>query len=348
MGRKNKRYSKKLKEQIYDILTSMLHAGEGTSKKKAILDGTDKEKIFSYSTYDTYSQHCKCFASYIMDKHPECMTLKAAKKYVNEWLQSRVEYIKPDGTHLSAWTIQTEAKALGKLYGIRPDDPDYFKAPKRKRQEIKRSRQDVKTDRHFSVTNNDEFIKFFRGVGCRRAIAKRLKGSNYFTREAMCKEIKCMENVSYLSEAEHKKLRAMKEAVEMFPDQEHFIYHHLDKGGRDRVAPIIGKNKNQIIERMISVGADEKVWKHVPKNADIHGYRGEYASEMYKIYARPIEQIPYDKINRGTGKKYQSGVYVCRKDESGKRLDKEAMLKVSKALGHNRLEVVANNYLRGL
>ena len=51
MGRKDKSYHKDLKQQMYDKLTSMLHAGEGTSKKEAIADGTVSEKIFSYNTY---------------------------------------------------------------------------------------------------------------------------------------------------------------------------------------------------------------------------------------------------------------------------------------------------------
>ena len=54
------------------------------------------------------------------------------------------------------------------------------------------------------------------------------------------------------------------------------------------------------------------------------------------------------RINKGTGHRYQSQVYTCRKDESGRKLDKAAMLVCSKALGHNRLEVVANNYIRDL
>ena len=33
---------------------------------------------------------------------------------------------------------------------------------------------------------------------------------------------------------------------------------------------------------------------------------------------------------------------------TGKKLDKAAMLLASKALGHNRIEVVAINYIRGL
>ncbi len=99
---------------------------------------------------------------------------------------------------------------------------------------------------------------------------------------------------------------------------------------------------------MKNTAASEKVWLHVPKNADIHSYRGDYATYIYKKYARKIEDIPYDRTNKGTGKKFQGDVYHCRKDESGKKLDRKAMLKCTKALGHNRINVVADNYIRGL
>jgi len=152
MGRKNKSYSKDLHQQAYDRLTAMQAFGE--SKKDAMANGTAQDKIFSFNTYQTYWKHIKYFLKYIKELHPECTTLKRAKKYVNEWLHTRVDQ------GLSAWTIQTEAKALGKLYGIQPDDPDYFQPPKRNRAEIKRSRGDRVRDLHFSKTNNDELIKF--------------------------------------------------------------------------------------------------------------------------------------------------------------------------------------------
>ena len=118
MGRKNKAYYKDLHQQAYDRLTGMQAFGE--SKKAAVAAGTDREKIFSYNTYQTYWKHTKYFIRYIRDRHPECTTLKSARRYMNEWLQSRVDQ------GLSAWTIQVEAKALGKLYGIQPDDEGYF------------------------------------------------------------------------------------------------------------------------------------------------------------------------------------------------------------------------------
>ena len=348
MGRKNKSYRKDLKEQIYDKLTGMLHSGEGTSKKDAIADGTDREKIFSYSTYESYYKHCKYFANYIQEQHPECTTLKAARKYVNEWLQSRVDNGGLKGKPLSAWTITLEREALGKLYGIKPDDPKFFEAPKRHRENIKRSRGDAVRDRHFSVTNNDEFIKFCRGTGCRRNVMEKLEGRDLITGSEIKEEILRLEGKGHLTDAEMKHLNVLKDAVGQFSDQEYFIHHRKDKGGRERYAPIVGKYVGQIVERMRNTAPDEKVWQHVPGNADIHGYRGDYATEIYKLYARKIEEIPYDKVNAGTMRKYQSDVYTCRKDEAGKKLDKAAMMKASKALGHNRLEVVANNYIRGL
>ena len=182
MGRRDKSYHKDLKQQMYDRLTGMLHAGEGTSKKEAIQNGTDREKIFSYSTYQSYWKHCKYFANYMLEKHPECTTLKSARKYVNEWLQDRVDNGGVKGKPLSAWTITLEREALGKLYGIKPDDPNFFRAPQRHRADIVRSRGDAVRDRHFSERNNDEFVKFCKGTGCRRNIMEKLEGRDFYTR----------------------------------------------------------------------------------------------------------------------------------------------------------------------
>ena len=129
MGRdKSSKYYRDLHQQAYDRLNKMQAFGE--SKKDAIANGTEKNKIFSYNTYATYWKHTKYFCKWIQKEHPECRSLKSAKKYVNEGLKIRVEQ------GVSAWTIQTEAKALGKLYGIQPDHKDYFQPPKRYRENI--------------------------------------------------------------------------------------------------------------------------------------------------------------------------------------------------------------------
>lgn len=340
MGRRNKAYSKDLHQQAYDRLTGMQAFGE--SKKEAVANGTEKEKIFSFNTYKSYWKHTKYFIKYIKENHPECTTLKSAKKYVNEWLQARVDQ------GLSAWTVQLEAKAMGKLYGISPDDENYFKPPKRNREDIKRSRGDRVRDKHFSKTNNDELIKFCKGTGLRRAELGELRGKDLVTREEIEAEISQIESrpAEELTPADTKRLEMLQD-TRLF-EGDYFTHVRNGKGGRERMSPIIGPNTEQIVERIKSTPAEEKVWQHIHQSADIHGYRAEYATIIYKAKARAIEEIPYDRVNKGSGRKYQSEVYTCRKDEAGRKLDKAAMLVCSKALGHNRIEVVANNYIRGL
>jgi hypothetical protein len=70
LGRKNKKYYKDLHQQAYDRLTGMQAFGE--SKKEAVKNGTDGQKIFSFNTYQSYWKHTKYFLSYIKEKHPEC------------------------------------------------------------------------------------------------------------------------------------------------------------------------------------------------------------------------------------------------------------------------------------
>ena len=340
MGRRNKAYSKDLHQQAYDRLTAMQSFGE--SKRDAKENGTDREKIFSFNTYKAYWKHTKYFIQYIKENHPDCTTLKSARKYVNEWLQARADQ------GLSAWTVQLEAKAMGKLYGISPDDEKYFKPPKRNRADIKRSRGDKVRDRHFSITNNDELIKFCRGTGLRRGELSELRGGELLTKEQIEQEISKIEAIPKLEKSKEdlRRLQVLKD-TRLF-DSEYYVYVRNGKGGRERLSPIVGKNIEQIVERIRNTPEGEKVWQHVHKSADIHGYRAEYATAIYKAHARAIEEIPYDRVNRGTGRRYQSQVYTCRKDEAGKKLDKAAMLICSKALGHNRISVVADNYIRGL
>ena len=340
MGRKNKSYYKDLHQQAYDRLNGMQAFGE--SKKEAVANGTDRGKIFSFNTYQTYWKHTKYFLKYIKEVHPECTTLKSAKKYVNEWLQLRTDQ------GLSAWTIQTEAKALSKLYGIQPDDEGYFKPPKRNREDIKRSRGDRVRDRHFSEENNDELVKFCKGTGLRRSELMELRGKDLVTRAQIEDEIARLNALpaGEGSAAADKRLEMLQD-TRLF-DEEYFTHVRNGKGGRERLSPIIGRFAGQIIGRIRETPAEEKVWQYVNTNADIHGYRAEYATAIYKTHARPIQDIPYDRVHRGTGRRYQSEVYTCRKDEAGKKLDKAAMLVCSKALGHNRISVVADNYIRGL
>lgn len=53
----------------------------------------------------------------------------------------------------------------------------------------------------------------------------------------------------------------------------------------------------------------------------------------------------FDKTNKGSGYKYQSQVYSAQGDMQGKQFDREALLKVTKNLGHNRVSVTVYSYM---
>ena len=106
----------------------------------------------------------------------------------------------------------------------------------------------------------------------------------------------------------------------------------IGKGGRLRIIPICG-DVNLVVRKMQSAGTG-KVWAKVPSCADIHSYRADYATRVYLSHARPIEDLP------------RSEKYICRRDKKGVIYDRKAMSEVSKALGHNRVDVVAEHYLR--
>lgn len=387
--RKN-RYHKTLHTQAYERLVSMQRFGE--SKKVAKKDGTEKDKIFSRSTYETYWKHIKYFLKWLKTNYPKCTTLKAAKRHVNEWLQERVDQVDDNGRHLSAWTIQTEEAALNKLFGIDKNDRKRFQAPKRQRVDIKRSRGPAKQDKDFSIQNNWELIQFCRGTGCRRNVLEKLEGRDLWTQERMIreaerlsqrlhagdrlsdselkhlavlndalitwtragkqKEIEKIESRVFdgavLSEEEMKRLDDLRAAMDTEPDHKYFIHHRQDKGGKYRYSPVIGAALPVIVERMSNTDPYKRVWKNVNSHADVHGYRADYAGAIYNMYARDIDDIPYDKYHTGINRWYQSEVYTCRKDEPGKKLDKKAMMKASKALGHGRYDVVGIFYLRNL
>ena len=341
MGRdKSYLYKKSLHQQAYEKMKGMQAFGE--SRHEAKKKGTDKDKIFSYKTYQTYWQQIQYFIRWVQQCHPECTTLKKACKYVNPWLQSLVDQ------GYSPWSVHTACAALCKLYGIDKDDPKRFRPPTRHRADIKRSRGVAARDRDFSVTNNYELIEFVKATGTRRNVLQKLRGSDLWSSDQINARINELKLLQDRTDAQDRELRMLQETMELFPAYDWFLLHRRDKGGRQRLSPICGPGAAAVVARMQATPPNERVWLHVPSGMDVHGYRADYATALYKAHARLIEDIPKDRVNKGTGRLYSSEVYNCRKDERGKKLDKRAMLLVSKALGHNRLNVAADFYLRNL
>lgn len=109
------------------------------------------------------------------------------------------------------------------------------------------------------------------------------------------------------------------------------------KGGRVRIVPIVGSaDEIAAVQQMAAAAGNNKIFPHISSAMDVHHYRSVYCQRVYDQYARPSEQIP------------PQDWYYCRRDQRGIVYDKKAMLQASKALGHNRIFVIAGHYLQHL
>ena len=89
-----------------------------------------------------------------------------------------------------------------------------------------------------------------------------------------------------------------------------------------------------IAARFEATGDDSKVWGKVHSAADVHSWRADYATAIYNVHARDLSTLS------------RSEKYYCRGDLKGQVYDRAALLEASIALGHNRISVVAEHYLR--
>lgn len=198
---------------------------------------------------------------------------------------------------LSPYTQKLYVSALAKLYSCSSKDFN-FKADIRHRAEITRSREERVRDRHFSEKKNSDLIQFCKSTGLRRSELEKLKGNQLIEKKGQ------------------------------------YFIGVTGKGGRYREAPVI--NNVELVVNCMKAAGENRVWQKVHNAADIHSYRGYYATSMYKSLAREKNDIP--KEDR----------YCCRVDLAGTWYDKKAMLIVSKALGHNRISIIAGHYLNSI
>ena len=106
------------------------------------------------------------------------------------------------------------------------------------------------------------------------------------------------------------------------------------KGGKPRVAKIVGKTEEETKDIVKWIQSKKgRLFNKLSSNYDNHYYRATYANRLYNQLKRDIDDIPTQER------------YVMRKDRAGEVYDKQAMLLVSNALGHNRISVIAQSYL---
>ena len=275
----------KLRKQLKDSLYHKYEQGHGRAKTDKVHNGT--EAIHSHNTYKTYMREVEHFAAWAKDKNIKDYDKAAAS--VPDYL----DQMQADGK--SAWTVSTALCALAKAFNRSTMDFNY-ELPKRHREDIRRSREHVERDKHFSPEKNQALIRFAESTGLRRRELEALKGSDM-----------------------------------LIIGDRVLIHVQNGKGGKERLVEVVG-HKQHVINLCKRAGSG-KVFPTVHNGADIHYYRANYAKAIYNKYAR----------NLGMLERHEK--YYCRGDMKGQVFDRKAMKIASENLGHNRIDVIANNYM---
>lgn len=189
---------------------------------------------------------------------------------------------------------------------LKRSSTEFIATPSRTRKAIKRSRYEASRDKHISKETEAKFAKITSATGLRKSELEKVRGVDL-----------------------------------QLHDGKYYVKVRQGKGGKSRLALIQGETPEETKEiiNLFKEAGQLKVVPKLPSHYDNHFYRGVYAKRIYNLYARPIDEIPGGSIDEG-GKRY-----VMRGDRAGEILDRDAMEITSKFLGHNRIDVIALNYL---
>ncbi|MBR3486035.1 MAG: hypothetical protein IKH31_00465 [Clostridia bacterium] len=302
---------KSLYQQVVETLEAKARYGHSKHADKRA--GVTDQYIYSFDTMATYKKAALRFTDWVKSDPVvvealgrKPRTLVEIRPFAEMWLLKRQDEGK------SAYTLKMERSALKKLYG----EEIYVELKPAKRTDISRSRGTAARDAGFSEKKNAELINFCRCCGPRRAELAMLDAS----------------------------------ALEFVGGKPFVHYTKGTKGGRERLSPIVG-TEDEVKRALVyldSLDGTQKINSH----ADIHSYRADYATRVYMEAARPIEElrgkmIDVTSLSGKDGRAmWRSAIYCFRGDRKGDKLDRAAMLKASQALGHNRVSVVAESYIR--
>lgn len=312
MGRKT------LNNQVQHALTQKARIGESRHKAKEELRqeyadkgekmafGVAVDGIHSIKTYDVYKGHCERFTAW-------CIENKGVNKYakLESIKQYASEYLKErEAQGLSLYTLKAERAALGKLYG---EQIPYKFEKARTYKDVTRSRGAAKRDAHFSEEKNAPLVALCRGTGGRREDISKLTKECFFIK-----------------------------------DGNMFVRFEQSKGGRDRIAPVLKNYQEQIKELLDKTENNKLLFDVIHNGCDVHGYRREYAQELYKTVCND------EKLKAEYSKQYaprnepniKGSVYRSHEKERHFVGERDNIYIVSQALGHNRLDVSVNHYLK--
>jgi len=249
----------KRKGIIYEVikrLDARMAIGESRrdakiAARKQVKESTGKRawnvstgKIYSHNTRKAYQEHILHFVNWCRDVHgirdPDRLDA-CAEEMVSAYLLYRIELKHSPYTLLAVRSALRFYFADGRL-------AEAVVLPKRRREDIKRSRRPTKQDAEFQPANWPELIAFLKAAGLRREEITAL-----FTFEI------CVDTKS----------------------ARHVVYVRNGKGGQARVVTVLPGLEETVLAVKAQRPEDEHAFPRVPKNLDIHSLRREYSQAFY-------------------------------------------------------------------
>ena len=266
------------------------------------------EGIYSINTFKAYLKHGEHFIDW-------CVSEKGCKTYgksLEELRRYAPEYLQArEAEGLSLYSLKAEKSALGKIFG---GEIPYTFTEKRQIKNITRSRGKAVRDTHFNPEKNQELVIIAKATGGRREDIGKLTPKSFIT--------------------DHKGRL--------------WVIFAQSKGGRNRISPVLPQYTEAVKAIIKSKSDNDKpIFARINTNADIHSYRREYAQTLYATVANDHEYRD-DLLGMYPSRKEKAKgdyYYSHTKDLPFKGCRDDIYI-VSQALGHNRLEVTVNHYLK--
>lgn len=298
----------KQRVDIHQEIKNILRSKErfGHSRHDDKLVGIAKNGIYAYETARVYNRECQKFAEYVKEHSPQGRYTPL--EAAKEYARGYIQE-RNENKEISPYTVKMQRAALAKLFNC--DARDFGIVEARKRENIKRSRERTVIS---PITGKE--------------IKNQRTNAGHFS-ERKNSEIVNFAKGTGLRRSELESLKGN----QLVEHGDNYYLRVIGKGGKERFALIRGSNVSDIVERC-RIAGNGPVWDKVPAHMDVHHYRSVYASEMYQELARERNNIPREDR------------YCCRGDLAGTWYDRKAMMEVSLSLGHNRIGVIAEHYLR--
>ena len=316
MGRINKNFTIQLNNRINDLLGIGVSKHEAKKEYKKIEEAHGRKVnpaksnfIHNPNSASAYRQTVKEVCSWLKENKADVWSSKNLAQ-VNK--DVCYEYLKYRDQSCSADTVSKDMSALNKVLNLELNKKE-GDLQQRSYKNVTRSRVSRGMDKAYNPKNYIKQIEFAQAFGLRR---ESILGGDYQVKDSS-----------------------------LFTRGNRVYCSVIEKGGRYREAPCLDKYQDIILERYNVVeresfivgknvdkegfkelyhNSGELLWDKYTAKIDNHAFRAEYARDLYNQIAEQKTEIKNDY--RG--------------------YDKEIVREVSKALGHNRLNVVVEHYLR--